>query len=71
MSEFQTIEQIKTAVDNGLPVKWANRGYDVIRDKIGRYLIIFRPNNHAIGLTDISGNKLNGDIERFYIEGEG
>jgi len=70
MSEFQTIEQIKSAVDNGLKVKWANRGYDVIRDKIGQYLIVFWPNNYAIGLTNMEGDKLNGDIAEFYIEGE-
>jgi hypothetical protein len=62
-----TIEQIKGAIDLGLRVKWANDGYDVIKDSIGQYLIVFRPNGHCFGLTNQAGDKLNGDESQFYV----
>lgn len=67
MAVFNSITQIKGAVDLGLRVKWANSGYDVIRDSLGQYLVIYRPNGHAWGLTNINGDKLNGDISQFFI----
>lgn len=63
-----TIQEIKNAIDAGLRVKWANDGYDVVKDSLGQYLIVFRPNGHAIGLTDRAGNKLNGAAHQFYID---
>jgi hypothetical protein len=62
-----TIEQIKGAVDLGLSVKWANDGYDVIKDSIGQYLIKYRPSGFCIGLTNQAGDKLNGDESAFYV----
>ncbi len=62
-----TIQEIKNAVDAGLRVKWANDGYDVVKDSIGQYLIIYRPTSYAIGLTNRAGNKLNGAAYQFYI----
>lgn len=63
-----TIDQIKAAVDAGLCVKWANDGYDVIRDCNGEYLIRYWPNGHCIGLTNSAGDKLNGAPELFYVK---
>ena len=62
-----TIEQIKGAVDLGLSVKWANDGYDVIKDSLGQYLIKYRPTGHCIGLTNAAGDNLNGQPEQFYV----
>jgi hypothetical protein len=61
------IEQIKTAVDAGLPVRWSNESYHVTRDRIGQYLITFQPNLHCIGLTNRSGTRLNGRPEQFFL----
>ncbi|SFM72059.1 hypothetical protein [Shimia aestuarii] len=62
-----TLEEIKAAVDAGLIVHWANTGYRVHRDGFGQYLITFLPNGSTIGLTDRSGQRLNGDEAQFFI----
>ncbi len=65
------ISEIKQAVDAGLPVKWASGAYDVIRDKLGQYLIVCNLNYHTIGLHGRRGtpheNVLNGEEGDFYI----
>jgi hypothetical protein len=61
------IADIKTAVDEGRAVHWSNAGYAVRRDALGQYLIIFEPNGSAIGLTDRSGCRLNGQEEDFFL----
>lgn len=62
-----TIEEIKTAVDAGKPVRWSHDGYHVTRDSLGQYLITFQPNQNTIGLTNRAGDKLNGQPKDFYI----
>ena len=62
-----TLEEIKAAVDAGQSVHWANTGYRVHRDDLGQYLITFLPNSSSIGLTDLSGQRLNGDEAEFFI----
>ncbi len=61
------IAEIKTAVDTGTSVHWSNEGYVVRTDTLGQYLIIFEPNGSAIGLTDRSGGRLNGQEEAFFL----
>jgi len=61
------IAEIKTAVDAGKSVHWSNEGYVVRMDTIGQYLIVFEPNGSAIGLTDRSGDRLNGREEDFFL----
>lgn len=61
------IAEIKTAVDAGTSVHWSNEGYVVRKDKLGQYLIVFEPNGSAIGLTDRSGDRLNGQEEAFFL----
>jgi len=61
------IAEIKTAVDAGQSVHWSNAGYVVRKDTLGQYLIIFEPNSSAIGLTDRSGCRLNGQEEDFFL----
>lgn len=61
------IAEIKTAVDAGKFVHWSNEGYVVRKDTLGEYLIIFEPNGSAIGLTDRSGDRLNGQEEEFFL----
>ena len=64
-----TLEEIKAAVDAGLIVHWANTGYCVHRDGLGQYLVTFQSNSSSIGLTDQSGQRLNGDEAGFFIAG--
>jgi hypothetical protein len=61
------ITEIKTAVDAGKAVHWSNEGYVVRKDTLGQYLIVFEPNGSAIGLTDHSGGRLNGQEEEFFL----
>jgi hypothetical protein len=60
------LEQIKKALKNGLKVYWENDGYEVLKDKLGRYLVVFRHNGYTVGLTDLNGN-LQGNPNKFYV----
>jgi hypothetical protein len=62
-----TLEEIKSAVDAGLTVHWANTGYRVHKDSLGQYLITYVPNGSCIGLTDREGQRLNGREANFFI----
>ena len=64
-----TLEDIKAAVDAGQTVHWANTGYIVHKDGLGQYLITYVPNGSTIGLTDRSGQRLNGDEAEFFVAG--
>ena len=64
---FKTIDEIKAAVDKGKLVFWKTQGYEVVKDKFDNYFIIFQPNKHCIGLTNMDGNLLNGNIEDFFL----
>ena len=63
------LEQIKQAVDSGKLVHWSNKGYEVQKDKLGHYLIIFKANGSAVGLTHVDGKTLNGKEKDFFIGG--
>ena len=39
----------------------------VRKDTLGQYLIVFESNGSAIGLTDRSGGRLNGQEEEFFL----
>ena len=62
-----TLDEIKKAVDRDKSVKWANKLYDVIKDSLGRYLIVCNSNQYTIGLTHTDGKTLNGRPSEFYI----
>lgn len=62
-----TLDEIKAAVDAGQTVHWANTGYVVQKDRLGQYLITYVPNGSCIGLTHLSGHRLNGDEAEFFI----
>ena len=51
-----SLDDIKTAIYNGYTVYWKNRGYEVIKDKIGQYLIKCTANSYCVGLTRTDGN---------------
>ena len=64
-----TLDEIKSAVDQGQIVNCQNSLYTVIKDKLGRYLIKCSTNDDCIGLTWLDGATLNGKPEHFYIKG--
>ena len=63
-----TLNEIKAAIDAGRQVRWGNDGYEVIKDNLGQYLIVYRPNGYTIGLAWRDGVTLNGKEEDFYIK---
>lgn len=65
-----TLQEIKDAIDSGKKVCWSNDMYDVIKDKLGQYLIVCSSNQHTIGLTWADGVTMNGKEEDFYIKPE-
>ena len=61
------LEEIITAVDNGLTVHWSSDSYKVIKDSLGQFLIK-HSSGHCIGLTWEDGKTMNGKKEKFYIK---
>lgn len=62
-----TISEIKYAVNIGKTVCWANASYQVIKDSIGQWLIVYMPSRDCVGLTNLAGDTLNGKESEFYI----
>lgn len=65
-----TIQEIKQAVDAGKTVNWVNGLYEVRKDRYSRYLIVCTSNGYTIGLTNLAGDKLNGEENEFFIAPE-
>ncbi len=63
-----TLEEIKSAIENGKIVHWKHSGYIVLKDRIGQYLIECLSNGHCIGLTWLDGVTMNGKEEDFYTD---
>ncbi len=61
-----TLEEIKTAVDNGKTVRWKNSGYEVIKFK-GHYYVRCLANGYTIGLTWSDDVNLNGKEEDYLL----
>ena len=66
LAEGMTLDQIKKAVDSGKKVHWANKGYTIIKDTKGQYLITHDRGN-TIGLTWRDGKTLNGEPKEFFL----
>lgn len=64
---FKTVQDIKSAVDNGQKVIHHNNAYRVIKDDLGQYLIYCTLNGFCIELTWRDGVTLNGKLEDFKI----
>ena len=62
--ELTTIQEIKDAVDAGKNVKCDSNAYNVIKDRVGQYLIVCLINDYTIALHGLAGTKyenvLNG-----------
>lgn len=63
-----TLEEIKQNIEKGNRVFQNNDMYEVIKDKIGQYLIYCKSNGYCIGLTHRDGITMNGDESDFYIK---
>jgi hypothetical protein len=61
-----TLQEIKTAINQGKQVFWKSQGYQVIKDSINQYLIKCIYNGHCIGLTWTDGVTMNGEEADFF-----
>ena len=68
---FKNASEIRAAVDAGKKVYWSTKNYEVIKDKIGQYLVVFdrggRWENYT-GLTWCDNETLNYDIDKFFTD---
>jgi len=62
-----TLDEIKSAVNEGKTVHWSHEGYVVRKDSIGQFNIICLQNDNCIGLTCQDGKTMNGKPEEFFI----
>lgn len=62
------LQEIKDAVRNGKPVYWKNPAYKVIVDIYDQWMIIFKYNNSAVGLTLADGVTLSARESDFFID---
>jgi hypothetical protein len=62
-----TLQEIKTAIQEGKNVFWSSESYQVIKDTKNQYLIK-HTGGHCIGLTWEDGVTLNGKPEQFFIK---
>ena len=57
---------IQTAIHNGYTVYWKSNNYQVVKDKIGQYLIKCLSNSHCVGLTRTDGSLVE-DPKHFFL----
>ena len=63
-----TLQEIKTAVDGGKRVCWANPGYEVVHDGCDQWLIRCVGNDSCVGLTKSDGVTMNEKEDRFFVD---
>lgn len=63
-----TLQEIKDAVNSGKKVYYGNKGYEVIKDGVGQWLIVCTWNNYCCGLTWQDGVTMNGKETGFFVE---
>lgn len=62
-----TLDEIKSAVDACKVVHWRSYAYRIIKDSLGRHLIMCILNQDCIGLTHRDGVTMNGKPEDFFV----
>ena len=65
-----TLDQIKAAVEAGKTVYVGTTAYEVIKDKIGQWLIVCTFSDYCIGLTWRDGVTMNDKPDRFFLAGD-
>jgi hypothetical protein len=63
------LREIKQAVESGKTVYCGSTAYEVVKDRIGQWLIVCSINGYTIDLTWMDHTTLNGDEADFYIKG--
>ena len=61
-----TLFDIQTAIYNGYTVYWKSNNYQVVKDKIGQYLIKCLSNSYCVGLTRTDGTLIE-DPKHFFL----
>lgn len=58
MKHYKSFDELKSDVDNGIPVYWMHKGYVVIKEKHGdEYGILFTRNGNYVGLKSCANIK--------------
>ena len=57
---------IQTAIHNGYTVYWKSNNYQVVKDKLGQYLIKCLSTSHCVGLTRTDGSLVE-DPKHFFL----
>jgi hypothetical protein len=60
------LERIKELVSAGVTVHWGNIGYEVIKDRLGQYMIFCSRTNSYTGLTDVN-DVMNENEDDFFV----
>ena len=63
-----SFSDIEMAIYNGYNVHWKNYNYQVVKDKIGQYLLKCLSNSYCVGLTRTDGTLVE-DPKDFFIGG--
>ena len=66
---FESINDLKDAVDSGKEVFWKTNNYKVIKNYKNEYMLLSKSNNCFIGMYCKNG-QLNGNLNDYYIEKE-
>lgn len=61
-----SLSDIEIAIYNGYTVYWKNKNYQVVKDKIGQYLIKCLSNSYCVGLTTTDGDLVE-DPKDFFL----
>ena len=65
---FESISDLKKAIDNGESVYWKTKNYRVIKNYKNEYMLVSKQ-NYFIGMEHGDG-QLNGKLNDYYIEKE-
>jgi hypothetical protein len=63
-----TLPEIQSAVNAGRRVFWKHRGYEVIKDNLGQWMVKCHLNSYCWGLTWANGTTMNGKPDDFFAE---
>lgn len=62
-----TLQEIKDAVLAGRTVHWKSESYEVMRDGVGQWFIVYRFNGSLSGLTWSDGVTMSEKPEDFFL----
>lgn len=62
-----TLSEIQAAVLDGQKVHWKTKAYEIIRDKIGQWLVVCRETGGCWGLVWADKTTVNGKPWDFFV----